>query len=210
MNILDKVGEGLATTVDLLVEKNRQMAQLNRLSAIIKTEKDMINRAYIALGKQYFSMLQGNAEENDMSQICEVIKFSEERLKKAQARYDYVKVYGVPASQVDTVDMIRSNDQEEAEPSEEAAIEIEDEGSDITIAVAGEDAAEETKSEEAEEKSADESEEHEEAAADEEKTEETAEADDKTVAEKAAETISQFKKRRSRKVENDSEAENDN
>ena len=142
MVILDKVGEGLANTVDYLVEKNRQMAQLNRLAAIIKTETDMINRAYVALGKQYFAMLQGTAVENDMTQICEVIKFSEERLKKAQARYDYVKVYGVPTAQVDTVDMIRSNDNNDAQTVEEEAKSEEapefEEGADITIAVADE------------------------------------------------------------------------
>lgn len=208
MNILDKVGEGLASTVDLLVEKNRQMAQLNRLSAVIKTEKDMIDRAYIALGKQYFAMLQGNAEENDMSQVCDVIKFSEERLKKAQARYDYVKVYGVPDSQIDTVDMVRSNETEEeteaAQDTEvsEAAAEDDEENSDITIAVADDSGAE--KEEQPEVK----------AEAEEAKEEVKQEADDdedsqESMRNSIAEAVNSFKKKHSRKIEKDTEAEND-
>lgn len=208
MNILDKVGEGLASTVDLLVEKNRQMAQLNRLSAVIKTEKDMIDRAYIALGKQYFAMLQGNAEENDMSQVCDVIKFSEERLKKAQARYDYVKVYGVPDSQIDTVDMVRSNETEEETEAaldtevSEAAAEDDEENSDITIAVADDSRAE--KEEQPEVK----------AEAEEAKEEVKQEADDdedsqESMRNSIAEAVNSFKKKHSRKIEKDTEAEND-
>ncbi len=205
MNLLDKVGEGLAASVDVLVEKNRQLAQLNRLAAIIKTETDMIDRAYIALGKQYFKILEGNAEENDVSRICEVIKFSEERLKKAQARYDYVKVYGVPTSSVDTVDMIHTNDSE----TTDEPVEIpenntdndtvpEEENTDITIAV-----AEET-TETAEVISTEDS------TVEKNETDVPAEDDTaKTVAEKAAETVTYIKKKRSRKTETDNEAEND-
>ena len=197
MNILDKVGEGLATSVDLLVEKNRQLAQLNRLSAIIKTETDVINRAYIALGKQYFKILEGTAEDNDMSQICEVIKFSEERLKKAQARYDYVKVYGVPSAPGDTVDMIRPAE-EEVHETDEAAEEVlsadEEEDADITIAVAEEADTEVTEAAESEETVDSESEEAD---------------DEKTVAEKAAETVSYIKRKRSRLSADDTEAAND-
>lgn len=203
MNILDKVGEGLASSVDLLVEKNRQLAQLNRLSAVIKTETEVINRAYIALGKQYFKMLEGNAEENDMSQVCEVIKFSEERLRKAQARYDYVKVYGVPSSPVDTVDMIRTaetddnlNDPLSDNASDEAAAE-EDENADITIAVAEESA------EESSENAAEQTEQTSENSTDD------SEDTEKTVAQKAAETVSYIKRKRSVKVTDDSEAAND-
>ena len=154
MNLLDKVGEGLTNSVDFLVEKNRQLAQLNRLSAVIRTETDVINRAYIALGKQYFKILEGTAEENDMSQICEVIKFSEERLKKAQVRYDYIKTFGIPKRTMDTAEMMRMidiQDEEETaeEPTEETQTEPDNEPEDITIAVAEEDVTEETKTAEA-------------------------------------------------------------
>ena len=198
MNLLDKVGEGFAASVDLLVEKNRQLAQLNRLSAIIKTETDVINRAYIALGKQYFKILEGTAEDNDMSQICEVIRFSEERLKKAQARYDYVKVYGVPAASSDTVDMFRPAENEEPEyavaPEEAEKEDAEEENADITIAVAEDAETVVTKEDAPEEAAQDSSDEAE---------------DDKTVAERAAETVSYIKRKRSRHSLDDTEAAND-
>ena len=211
MNLLDKVGEGLTNSVDFLVEKNRQLAQLNRLSAVIRTETDVINRAYIALGKQYFKILEGTAEENDMSQICEVIKFSEERLKKAQARYDYVKVYGVPASPVDSMEMNRTpdsvyEDEELGFDEEPAQADIEeDENADITIAVVGEDAPEtESAAQEAAENADEAAAETEEASArqDEEDTE-------RIISEKTAETMNYLKKKRSRKSADDNEAAND-
>ena len=139
MNLIDKVSTGISASVDLIVDKNRQLAQLNRLSAIIRNETEVINHAYIALGKQYFKILEGEAEETDMTQIREVIKFSEERLKKAQARYDYIKVYGVPSSSVDNVEMtVHAQETEETESVAEDQESAEEENADITIAVADE------------------------------------------------------------------------
>ena len=42
-------------------------------------------------------MLEGKAEETDVSVICDTIKNSKLRLKKAKARYEYIFKYGVPA-----------------------------------------------------------------------------------------------------------------
>ncbi len=99
MNILDKIGTGLAQSIDTIVDKNRQCAQLNRLSAVIRNETEALNRAYIALGKHYYKILEGNTEDTDVANICELIEASKFRLKKAQARYDYVQKYGVSNTQ---------------------------------------------------------------------------------------------------------------
>ena len=142
MNFIDRIGEGLSSAIDMIVEKNRQCAQLNRLAAIIRNETEVINHAYVALGKQYFGVLEGTEEPTEAEKICEVIKFSEERLKKARARYNYIKEYGVPVSPIDTVDMIRAVNESDADiesfvesPEEDET----EENADITIAVAGED-----------------------------------------------------------------------
>lgn len=165
MNFIDKVGAGVSASIDLLVDKNRQIAQLNRLSTIIRTETELINNAYIALGKQYRRIIEGEeTETGDLSQIVEAIKFSEQRLKKAQARYDYIKVYGVPNHAGESVEMGHiadtENDEEhtadtEAENTDDDA---EEENADITIAYADDkaDKADESKSEEAAEKTAEE------------------------------------------------------
>ena len=141
MNIIDKVSAGITASVDLIVDKNRELAQLNRLEAIIKNETDVLNHAYIALGKQYFLMLEGDAEETDMSQVCEAVKLSEKRLKKAQTRYDYIKAYGIPDNAVENVENnYNAENKVDAESAETAPAEkectecAEEETGDITIA----------------------------------------------------------------------------
>ena len=138
MNLLDKISTGITSTIDIIVEKNRQLAQLNRLAAIIRNEKAVLEHAYAALGKQYYKILEKNAEKSDTEQICEVIKFSEARLKKAQARYDYIKIFGMPTNSSGDVEMIHSVDSDygNSEASDEEV--SEEETGDITIAVADE------------------------------------------------------------------------
>lgn len=184
MSIIDKVSAGITASVDAIVDKNRELAQLNRLEAIIKNETDVLNHAYIALGKQYFKMLEGEAEEVDMTQVCDAVKLSEQRLKKAQTRYDYIKAYGMPDSAVNNVENnynaenAEAAGSEETETVEDAAADIElveDENGDITIA-----AAEEVKAE----------------------TEED-------IQEKAAKAVSEIKKKRGKKEAEDAEAASD-
>jgi len=97
MDFVDKLSILLSDSLDYLIDKNRQKAQLNRIEAVIKNETEILNRAYIALGKHYYKTLDGKAEETDVSQICDTIKNSKLRLKKAKARYEYIFKYGVPA-----------------------------------------------------------------------------------------------------------------
>ena len=69
MNILNTVLGTVNTAVDTIssaahtvVEKNRVNAKLNRLRTIMKNESELMNRAYIALGKQYYENKQMGAE----------------------------------------------------------------------------------------------------------------------------------------------------
>ncbi len=137
MNLLDKISAGITSTIDVIVEKNRQLAQLNRLSAIIKNEKAVLEHAYATLGKQYYKVLEKNAEAADTEHIREVIRFTEARLKKAQARYDYIKIFGMPVGSAGDVEMVHSvDDFDNGETDEQAS--AEEEAEDITIAVADE------------------------------------------------------------------------
>ena len=143
MNFIDKVGEGICASIDMIIDKNRQLAQMNRLSTIIRTETEIINNAYIALGKQYRQILEGGKADEDMSRVIEVLAYSEKRLKKAQARYDYIKVYGVPIPHAEAEAKVstaaaESDTADEGEPAgapaePDAAA---DENPDITIACA--------------------------------------------------------------------------
>lgn len=143
MNFIERFSAGFVTAVDIIVEKNRQAAQLNRLSAIIHMEKDIVNHAYAALGKHYLKILDKAEPESDMTRLCEVIKYSEERLKKAQIRYDYIRAFGMPKRTMDTAEMMRMIEPCEEEPVNETPEETEpetdaepEEPEDITIAVA--------------------------------------------------------------------------
>ena len=61
MTILDSVKGTVNTAVDTIssvaqtiVEKNRTNAKLNRLRLVMKSESELMNRAYIALGKAMY------------------------------------------------------------------------------------------------------------------------------------------------------------
>ncbi|MCH5304164.1 MAG: hypothetical protein J1E41_04815 [Ruminococcus sp.] len=96
MAFLDSVRNGFTSAVDTvssvtqtIVEKNRQNAQLNRLRTIMKNECEMINRAYITLGKKYYdNKVNGRSEacENEQA-LFNIIENSKAQIKKARERY---------------------------------------------------------------------------------------------------------------------------
>ncbi|MCH5299322.1 MAG: hypothetical protein J1E96_06130 [Ruminococcus sp.] len=96
MAFLDSVKIGLSTAVDTvsgitqtLVEKNRVNAQLNRLRTIMKNECEMINRAYITLGKKYYENKMNNKTEacDNEEELFKIIENSKEQIRKARERY---------------------------------------------------------------------------------------------------------------------------
>ena len=85
-NILDTIrgtmntaGETLSTMAQTFVEKNRTKAKLNRLRMVMKSESELMNRAYIALGKEYYEILNnGKAGVTERQQnLVKVIDNSE-------------------------------------------------------------------------------------------------------------------------------------
>ena len=96
MAILDSVKNGFTTAVDTvsgitqtIIEKNRLNAQLSRLRALMKNECEMINRAYITLGKKYYdNKVNGKTEEcENEEELFEIIEKSKEQIKKLRERY---------------------------------------------------------------------------------------------------------------------------
>ena len=96
MAILDSVKTGFSTAVgtvsgitQTIIEKNRLNAQLSRLRSLIKSECEMINRAYITLGKKYYENKIGDksdACENE-EELFQIIENSKEQVKKLRERY---------------------------------------------------------------------------------------------------------------------------
>ncbi len=177
MTIFDTVKGTVSTAVDTIstvaqtiVEKNRTNAKLNRLRMVMKSESELMNRAYIALGKQYYEMQKkGEVSSNENQQkLTEVIDKSKAKIAKARDCYRKIVdsqndiYYGTPDADkeynvTDIVDITVacSNENEyESSPFEkvESAIEdVLDDVLDVTIEVAEdtknaiEDVAEEVK-----------------------------------------------------------------
>ncbi|MGN1432195.1 MAG: DUF2508 family protein [Ruminococcus sp.] len=96
MMIFDTVKGTVSTAVDTIssvaqsiVEKNRTNAKLNRLRLVMKSESELMNRAYIALGKQlYESQKKGETvSEENQEKLFEVIEKSKAKIAKARECY---------------------------------------------------------------------------------------------------------------------------
>ena len=125
MMIFDTVKGTVSTAVDTIssvaqsiVEKNRTNAKLNRLRLVMKSESELMNRAYIALGKQlYESQKNGKAvSAENQEKLFEVIEKS--KAKIARARECYRKI-------VDSQnDIFYGNPDEEKEFSSSEVVDI--------------------------------------------------------------------------------------
>lgn len=132
MTFLDSIKTGISSAADTvssvtqaLIERNRQNAQLNRLRSIMRNECEMINRAYISLGKKYYdnkiSGREGTYENEE--ELFKVIENSKAQIKKARERY--LKII-----ESQTIEMTKKYDVEDLE--------------DITVACSNEDEYEES------------------------------------------------------------------
>ena len=66
MSTVNSAVETLSTVAQNFVEKNRTKAKLNRLRMVMKSESELMNRDYIALGKEYYQILKkGDAEPTE-------------------------------------------------------------------------------------------------------------------------------------------------
>lgn len=99
MAIFESIKSGFSCTVETvtdvthsLIEKNRTNAQLNRLRSIMKSECEMINRAYITLGKKYYENKQNGKNDicENEEELFKIIAESKEHIKKIRERYRQV------------------------------------------------------------------------------------------------------------------------
>lgn len=86
---LDTAVDSFSTVAQSFVEKNRTKAKLNRLRMIMKNESELMNRAYIALGKEYYEFLKkGDAVPTEKQQkLLEVIDKCKAKIAKARNYY---------------------------------------------------------------------------------------------------------------------------
>lgn len=114
MTIFGTVKGTVTTAVDTIssvaqtvLEKNRTKAKLNRLRMVMKSESELMNRAYIALGKHYYEMNRSkDAKVSDQQEkLFDVIEKSKIKIAKARECYRQIidnqndVYYGQPAEQ---------------------------------------------------------------------------------------------------------------
>lgn len=95
MDFFKNAADSVTRAVNYVVDKNRRAALVNRLKAVIKTEKEKQARAYIELGKYYYETMR-DAENGRTEPQCAAIDDAGRRLKKAYAKLDELVV---PAGQ---------------------------------------------------------------------------------------------------------------
>lgn len=96
MSILDTLKDTMCAAVDTIsylaqdfIEKNRTKAKLNRLRTVIKSECELMNRAYIALGKDYYEQLKkGGAPKTEREEkLMQLIDNCKAKIAKARDCY---------------------------------------------------------------------------------------------------------------------------
>ena len=96
MSFLDTLKSGFNATVDAIsvvaqtfVEKNRTNAKLNRLRSVMKSESELMNRAYIALGKGYYEQIKKGEQPNSEreAKLVELIDTCKARIARARDCY---------------------------------------------------------------------------------------------------------------------------
>ncbi|MDP4119586.1 MAG: hypothetical protein Q8876_00805 [Bacillota bacterium] len=86
MTFFERIKNNVTDAVDVLMEKNRIHAQINRIRLVMRTENDAINRNFIALGKYYYDNLR-DTQNSENEEICTSIDAAKIRVEKAKERY---------------------------------------------------------------------------------------------------------------------------
>lgn len=83
------VMETMSNMAQNYVDRNRTKAKLNRLRMVMKSESELMNRAYIALGKEYYEMLKtGKTAATERQQnLVKVIDNSKAKIGRARDCY---------------------------------------------------------------------------------------------------------------------------
>lgn len=104
---VNTAADTISNVTQNIVEKNRTNAKLNRLRLIMKCESELMNRAYIALGKSFYENAKKgeSVSENQQKKLFEVIENSKAKIAKARECYRQIVdnsndvFYGTPETQ---------------------------------------------------------------------------------------------------------------
>ncbi len=81
--------ETVSCMAQSFIEKQRTNAKLNRLRSVMKSESELMNRAYIALGKGYYEQIKkGEKPQTEREEkLVELIDNCKAKIAKARACY---------------------------------------------------------------------------------------------------------------------------
>lgn len=104
---VNTAADTISSVTQNIVEKNRTNAKLNRLRLIMKCESELMNRAYIALGKSFYENAKKgeSVSEDQQKKLFEVIENSKAKIAKARECYRQIVdnsndvFYGTPETQ---------------------------------------------------------------------------------------------------------------
>ena len=86
---MNTAADSLSTVAQNFVEKNRTKAKLNRLRMVMKSESELMNRAYIELGKEFYEALKkdGAVAGEKQKNLVEVVDKSKAKIARARECY---------------------------------------------------------------------------------------------------------------------------
>ena len=86
-SVFKTAGGAVQTAVDVVAEKNRKTALMNRLRTVIRCEEKAAERAYLALGRYYYHNLR-DAANAETENYCVGIETAEKRIEDAMLKLE--------------------------------------------------------------------------------------------------------------------------
>ena len=144
-SVFKTAGGAMQTAVDVVAEKNRKTALMNRLRTVIRCEEKAAERAYLALGRYYYHNLR-DAANAETENYCVGIETAEKRIEDAMLKLEElnreegeaaqaeVETEEMPVSAVPIEDAVPEGFVDEAVEATEIAAEVKDESEDLPYA----------------------------------------------------------------------------
>jgi hypothetical protein len=114
-NVFDKVrstvntaSDTLSTVTQNIVEKNRNKTKLNQLKSSMKAEIELLNNAYIELGKEYYALLkkgEGVSADKSQENLVKKIDNSKAKIARSLEHYRSIKENRIDAPHEDRKDI---------------------------------------------------------------------------------------------------------
>ena len=86
-SVFKTAGGAMQNAVDVVAEKNRKTALMNRLRTVIRCEEKAAERAYLALGRYYYHNLR-DAANAETENYCVGIEVAEQRIEDAMLKLE--------------------------------------------------------------------------------------------------------------------------